>query len=158
MARGAGAPHAVERNRESAPPDGIDVDHRQRQDRVEVPLDRPRVLAHGPDVVPPGPGRTLLRQRAHRVPGFGIEKNSVRPHELQRIPLDGIVAGGQDQTGPGVVVLHRQLHRGGGNDPEIDHVHPDRHEAGRGRPGEHGAAGAGIPPQDDGGMISSRTV
>ena len=77
-----------------------DVDHRQREDRVEVPRDAPRDPRRtSPSPSQPIRGGPSLRQRAHRGAGLGIEEDAVGPDELERVPLDRIVARGEDQPG-----------------------------------------------------------
>ena len=67
---------------------------------------------HHPDPVPARTRRPLLRQRAHRAPRLGIEEDPVGTDELERVPLDRVVARREDQPRTGVMLLHRELHRG----------------------------------------------
>src|SRR6185369_10588365 len=65
------------------------------------------------------------------------------------VPLDRVVTGGDNEPGPGMVMLHRELHRGRRYYADIDDLDTHRHEARGGGSGEHRSAGARIPPQDD---------
>ena len=105
-------------------PDRRDVDHRQREDRVEVPGDRLGVLPHLADAVPAGARRALVGQRAHPLARRGIEEDAVGADELERVPLDRVVARGQDEPGARVMVLDRQLHRRRRHHAEVDARRP----------------------------------
>jgi len=114
-----------------------------------MPLHCFRVFADCPHVAPAGPRRTTLREPADLRSGFRIEEDSVRPDELQGIPLDRVMARGENQSGRRLVVLHGELDRGSRDHAEVDHIYADRHESGGSGPGEHCTAGAGVPAEDD---------
>src|SRR5690606_41090367 len=72
------------------------------------------------------PGRVVdsrIHGRAHCGGILGREKESVRPDELEGIPLDRVVAGGYRQAACGVMVLHRQLHGGDRKSTRLNSSH-----------------------------------
>jgi hypothetical protein len=121
-----------------------------------MPGNRLMILLNRPQVSPPRARRPPVGQGAHQTSGLGIQKNPVRPYEFQCIPLNRVVARGQDQSCRCPMVLDCQLHRGGGHDAEVDDIHPHRHETGCGGTGKHVTAGAGIASQDDCGPGGTR--
>ncbi len=147
MVAATGAADAIEGDGEASRPDPGNIDHRERQHLDQVALDRLAVLPDGADAVPGGPRRPGVRQRPHSRAVGTVEEDPVGADQLQRIPLDGIVTGGEDEACAGVVVLHRQLNRRRRGDADVDDVDPDRHQAGRCRPREHRPAGPGITPE-----------
>ena len=42
----------------------------------------------------------------------GIKKDAIGADELQRVPLDRVMAGGENDAAGGAMVLNRQLYRG----------------------------------------------
>src|SRR5262249_49919716 len=79
-------PDAIQSNMKAALLDRRDIDHRQAEDGIEVALDRMPILAHLPQILPPVPWWTLLRQRPHPRPRLRVEKDAVGTHELERVP------------------------------------------------------------------------
>src|SRR6266849_5599465 len=89
----------------------------------------------------------LRQQRAHAPPLWPIEEDAVRSDELEPIPLDRVVTGGDGDAARGAVMLDGQLDRGGGNEADVDHVASRGGQAGRDGRRERRARGAGIAPQ-----------
>ena len=145
--RGPRPAHTVEGDVELPLADPGNIEDRQREDGIEMTADRAAVAGHLADGVPPRARRALLGQTAHLGTGHGIEKDAIRTNELERVPFDRVVTGGEDQPRPGVVVLDGHLHRRRGHDAEIDHVNAHRQKAGDGGVAEHRPGRPGIAPQ-----------
>ena len=110
-------------------------------------------------------GVLILRDRAELVPGrarnlsiddfphvrrFGaVEKQSRRADELERVPLDRVVARRDGQTAGRVVVLDRELHRRRRHHADVEHVAPDRLERGVHHRLKHRARHAAVAADDD---------
>jgi hypothetical protein len=149
--RGAGPSDAIDCNMELPCTDRGDADHRERQDRLEVPLHRRRVLSHLAEAVPAHSRRPLLGQRPYPLARLGVQENPVRADELERVPFDRVMTRRQDQTRAGVMMFHRHLHGRGRHHAEVDHIHADRHQAGRRGSREHRPAGPAVPAEHHGG-------
>ena len=111
--RAAGAPDAVQRHVE-APRAGWP---RRRSIGSASTASRCRAIASGSSRTFPMPSQPCARRaplgqrRARAAPALAVEEDPVRPDELQGVPLDRVVAGGEDQAGAGVVVFDRELDR-----------------------------------------------
>ena len=57
---------------------------------------------------------------AHFLRFITVQKESRRPDELQRVPLDRIVTGSYSESAGSVMVLHRKLNRGRRHNADID--------------------------------------
>ena len=151
----AGAPYRVERHPEAAAADAPHVHRLEPQHRGEVACGR-RVV--GGDVAQRAEPRTLQppvgRERHHLRPTLRIKKDAVGADELEGVPLDRVVARREDDAAGGAVVLDRELRRGRGDQPQVDHVAADRHEARRRGAREHRPGRASIPAQHDGGAAA----
>src|SRR5205085_2306966 len=66
-------------------------------------------------------------------PRFGVEKLAARGEELERVPLGGIVAGGEDDPARRVQDFDGELGGGRGRQPDVDQI-----AAGSGEPGGDG--------------------
>src|SRR5207244_8071181 len=72
-------------------PDPLDIDRRQLEYGVEVPLHRPPIRRNRPR--PPSSSPVLLRQLQHPRAIRSVQENPVRADELQGIPLYWVVTG-----------------------------------------------------------------
>src|SRR5207249_2092321 len=79
--RAARPAHRVERDRELPLPNPLDIDRRQPEYGVEVPLDGARIRRHASRIPHPG-SRGFGGQLRHAVPIRPVEKDPVRPDEL----------------------------------------------------------------------------
>lgn len=103
---------AVQRNPEAPGANGIHVHHVEREDRINVPAYSIRIRAEVPKFIPVDVGNPAARGLAH---GCGVsrgEKQAVGSYELERVPLDRVVAGRDREATGGVMMLHRQLNGG----------------------------------------------
>ena len=81
-----------------------------------MPGDCVRICVHTADGGDIGSWQGVARrQLADPRARCDIKKDAIGTHELERVPFDGIVAGGENDAAGGPVVLDRQLYRGSGN-------------------------------------------
>ena len=86
------------------------------------------------------------------------EEQAVGTHELERIPLDWIVARRNDDPPGGVVMLDGELSGGCGDQSALDHGCPNRSQARSHGIGEHRARRSGIPRNDDSRRVISHEL
>ncbi len=98
----------------------------------------------------PGAGQLACREVLHPGRAVAIEKDAVGTDELERIPLDRVVARGEHDAPGGTVVQSGELCRGSGGEPEIDHIAADGHEPRDRGVREHRAGNTGVTSQHDG--------
>ena len=103
----------------------------------------------GPELVPLHVVDAALHERAHRLPLVLLEEQARRADELQRVPLDGIVAGREHQAAARVVVLDRQLAARRRGEADVDHVAAGRHQRRHRDRLEHRARHAAVAADDD---------
>src|SRR5439155_175431 len=115
-------PHRVEGHRELLLPDPLDIDRRQLEYGVEVPLHRPLIRRNLPR--PPSSSPVLPHQLQHPRAIRSVQEDPVRADELQGIPLYWVVTGRDRDPAAGRVVLDRQLHRGGRNQTDFHNGAP----------------------------------
>ena len=140
----------VEGDTKPPPPNGADVESLERQDRIQMPLDRVEIRRRfSQRIVAGAPDPAVSRELPHARAGGAIEKDAVGADELEGVPFDGVVARGEHNPARGTVVLHGELDGGRRDEANVDHPAPDRHQAGRSGACEHGSGCAGITPQHD---------
>src|SRR2546422_10628972 len=95
--------HGVDPHGEATRSNPLDIDDRQLEHTLEVPLDR-RGIRTDPSPCPstaresfrispsPACSRVVVRQRANARAGVPIKKDAVRPDEFEGVPLDRLVA------------------------------------------------------------------
>ena len=149
--RSASTANAIERNVELAMADRRDVDFRQGEDCIEMSLDRAIVARYRTHRAPVGAGRTCFGKVSHRGARACVKKDSVRSDKLHRVPFNGVVTCGEDQTGTGVMMLDGHLHRWSGCHTDVDDVDADRLKTRGGGASEHFARSAGIATEHDAG-------
>ncbi len=114
--RAAGAAHTVQRDGEPPLPDALAVDVRQPQHRLDVARRGVGIRAADADIGPGDPwdlapaGGEADQSRRRR----GVEEQAVRPHELEGIPLDRVVARRDDHAAGGRDVPRRAGPSGSG--------------------------------------------
>jgi hypothetical protein len=79
--------------------------------RVRIPLHTADRIVSGSWQGIPSPRGQFAYPRARG----SIKKDAIGPDELERVPFDGIVAGGEDDAAGGPMMLHRELYRRSGN-------------------------------------------
>ncbi len=84
--------NAVECHPEFLLPDPFDVEKREGQNSLYMLSRRVLVLSHGSELVPRRSRDVSLDDLPHLCSFLGIEKQSRRADELERVPFDGIVA------------------------------------------------------------------
>ena len=142
--------HAVERDVETSPANAVDVEIRYRKDTFDVSLQ-----SHGhPSSISPSSshvarGIPSLDQRAHLDRPRRLEEQARRADELERVPLDGVVARGDHQAAGGMVVLDGELAGRRRREPDVDDVAADRLERGEDDAMEHRAGDAAVAADDD---------
>src|SRR5207247_4527043 len=97
------APHRVEGHRELPLPDPLDIDRRQLEYGLEVPLHRALIRRNLPR--PPSSSPVLPRQLQHPRTIRSVQENAVRAYELQGIPLYWVVTGSASDHDAGSMVL-----------------------------------------------------
>ena len=107
------------------------------------------VLRHRPQLVPCRARDVALDDLSHLRCLGAIEKKPRRSNELQGIPFDRIVTGGDGKSAGGVVMLYRQLHRRRRHHPDIDHVTSNRLQRGVDGGLEHRARDATVAANND---------
>jgi hypothetical protein len=147
----ARAAHAVQCHRELAPANPRGMQLLEPQHGAHMARDRPIVRRDASKGVPAAPGQlAVLDQRAQPLALLGLDEQPVRPHELERVPLGRIVARGDRDPARRAVVRHRQLDRGRGQQPAVDHLATHRQEASLRCCSKHRARDAGIATHHDG--------
>src|SRR5450759_1161764 len=111
----ASASDAVEGHSEFLLSDPIDVEKGERQNFLDVLPRRVLVLSHDSELVPGRSRYVSLHDLSHLRPFRGIEKQPGWTNELERVPLDRVVARGDGEAAGGLVALDGQLYRGGRN-------------------------------------------
>ena len=160
--RTARSTYRIERDTEAAAPDRLHIHAPQREHAGEMAGNRVRIHLHGADdvVIRPWqgiPGRQLADPSARCC----IKKDAIRADELESVPFDGIVAGGEHDAASSPMMLHRKLYRRCGNKAHIDYIAADGLEAGGCRGREHWSRGARVSPQNDrrpGGTAAGRPL
>jgi hypothetical protein len=89
----------------------------------------------------------------HYLPHFrgfrAIEKEAGRTDELERVPLDRIMARRDSETASRLVVLDRELNGWSWNHSDIEYIASNRLERGVHDRLEHGAGHAAVTTNDD---------
>src|SRR5256886_3446974 len=93
-----GAAHRVQRDCELSLADPFDTDRWEPENGVEMPLDGSRIRRHLPRPPPSPPAtaresfRVLPYQVLHALPIGSVQKDPIRPDELERVPFNRIMA------------------------------------------------------------------
>mmetsp|Transcript_14031 Transcript_14031/g.35848 ORF Transcript_14031/g.35848 Transcript_14031/m.35848 type:complete len:227 (+) Transcript_14031:616-1296(+) len=109
----------------------VNVDEGEGSNGVDVALtggvaegqNTPRGLQHLPRAFLP-----LLRQRKKRVTLGRGHKQAVAVNELEAVPLNRVVAAGDDNTAVRLLLLYDELDRRGGHNADVEHVVPQAHQ------------------------------
>ena len=124
--RTAGAANTVEADSESLFPDAGHVEKRQGENPFDVLPGRVLVLAHGAELVPRRAWDISVDDLSHLCPLRPIEEQSGWRDELEGIPLDRIVAGGDRETAIGLMMFDSELYSWRRDHSDVDHVTPNR--------------------------------
>lgn len=135
---------AVQRHVEAHGADAPHVQEGDRQDAFHVAVHGARVLLPPAQLLPGGARDLAVQQGAHLGRLVRVQEHPAGADELQRVPLDRVVAGGHRQPARGLQVFDGQLHAGRGRDADVDHVAPGGLQRGGGGAREHGAADAAV--------------
>src|SRR6185312_3128423 len=144
----AGATHAVERNGEPSSANPFDIDVRYRQNTIDVSLNCTVVDGDRAERIPTGASNSLFDQPAHLDAFAVLEKETRRPDELERVPLDWVVARRDHEAPRRVMVLDGELAGGRRGEPDVDHVATDRLQCGEHDAMKHRSGYAAVPPDD----------
>jgi hypothetical protein len=101
-------------------------------------VSRNRTIVNGDraQLVPRRARDPTIHERAHFGAFSGFQKQPGRADELERIPLDRIVARRNHEAAGGMMVLDGELAGGRGGETDVDHVAADRLKRGQDHPVE----------------------
>ncbi len=142
--------YRVERDAKPAAPDRLYVDRFERQQVIQVTLERVWVGRHVTHVRVRGASHLAVSSQLGDLRSIlDAQVDAVGPDELERVPFDGIVTRGEDDPTGGAGVLDGELHRGGRHESDVDHPASHRHEPGRRRAREQRARSPRVSTEDD---------
>ena len=135
---------------EAPRPDRIDIEVRQLQDSGEMPVNRLVVRPDISELIPCRARDAACRRVAHSRPFRPGQKQPGGADELERVPLDRVVARGDREAARRVMCLYRELNGRRWREPNIDHVAPHRLQGSDDGAVKHRTRHAAVATDDDG--------